>query len=156
MGKQPSHQAKTVARLSAVQALYQHESAGASLDQVLQEFSVYHFPQQSHQALSAPDMSLFKGVVIGVLELQADIDDLIKTHLPAEWSFDRLESLLRLIVRAACYELLRNVEVNSKIILNEYVNLAAAYYGQREITFVNGLLNKIAREQRPDDFKEQD
>lgn len=155
MSRRASFQEKTVARLSAVQALYKHESSDYTMDQVLQEFVTYHLPRQSHQAFSAPDMELFKSLAFGVLDLQQDIDDLIKRHLPEGWTFDRLESLLRLVLRAACFEFMRHPEVNAKIILNEYVNLAAAYYDQREITFVNGLLNAIAREQRPDDFAEK-
>jgi N utilization substance protein B len=154
LGRRSSFQEKTVARLSAIQALYKHETTDLSVDQVLQEFMTYHFPRQSHQAFSAPDPELFKTLVFGVLDLKEDIDALIKTHLPAEWSFGRLESLLRLILRVACFELLRQPNVNAKIILNEYVNLTAAYYGQKEITFVNGLLNGIARAQRSEDFEQ--
>ena len=152
MAGKTSYQAKSVARLSAVQALYQVESTEGSLDDAFKEFSTYHFPHQSHQALTAPDMDLFQKIVLGVLDRRSDIDTLIKSYLPPEWSFERLEALLRLILQAACSELLSNMETHAKIILNEYVNITASYYNKKEINFVNGLLNKIAHAQRSDEF----
>lgn len=147
-----SNKQKTVARLSAIQALYQLENQNQTPEQTYQEFLSYHFPDKSHQDLSAPDTDLFKSIFFGILERKEDINELIKNNLPPQWHFDRLEMILKIILQAACYELISSVDLDAKIILNEYVNISSSYFSQKETVFVNGVLNTIARAHRPECF----
>jgi N utilization substance protein B len=73
--------------------------------------------------------------------------------LPPEWPLDRLEVLLRAIMRAGAYELLARGGVPARVIINEYVDLAHAFFAGAEPRMVNGVLDRLARSLRPGELE---
>lgn len=136
---------RSVARLASVQALYEMEISGAASDGVLREFLTKRWKHFAEDAgLPPPDEAFLDRLVRGVSERQPELDREIESALSAEWSLPRLEVLLRVILRAGTYELLAVPEVPPKVVINEYVDVAHAFFSGKEIALVNAVLDRLA------------
>jgi N utilization substance protein B len=141
--------ARTVARLAAVQALYQMELAGEGVDTVISEFSNHRFDTDIEgEALAEADEEYFAAIVRGVVEGQRDIDTAVKARLASNWRLERLDSTLRALLRAGAWELRERRDVPREIVLDEYVELAKAFFDDAEARFVNAALDGVARDAR--------
>ena len=148
---------RSAARLAAVQALYEMDMTGVSPDQVLEDFlkqrwkvqpiklDILEEGEQDLSGLEVPDGGLLAELVRGVTERCADIDGMIEPSLSGEWTIERLETLLRAILRTGTFELLTMSDVPARVIINEYVNVAKAFYEESQPGLVNGVLDKLAR-----------
>lgn len=142
--------ARTVARLAAVQALYQMELAGEGVETVISEFSNHRFDADiDGEALAEADEDYFAEIVRGVVGGQRDIDDAVKARLASNWRMERLDSTLRALLRAGAWELRERQDVPREIVINEYVELAKAFFDDAEAKFVNAALDGVARDARP-------
>lgn len=142
-----------VARLAAVQALYQMEVADARLMDVVAEYENFRLGREldGEQYLDA-DAGWFRSVVSGVVEQQRRIDPLIHGALTPDWPLARIDTLLRAILRAAAFELVNRKDVPARVIISEYVDVAKAFYEEDEPGMVNGVLDRIAHDLRPGEF----
>lgn len=142
--------ARTVARLAAVQALYQMELAGEGVDTVIEEFSRHRFDGDLEgQVLAEADEAWFADVVRGVVTEQKDVDAAIRARLASNWKIERLDATLRALLRSGAWELMRKPEVALEIVIDEYVELAKAFFDDAEAKFVNAALDGVARDTRP-------
>ncbi|MFN3667929.1 MAG: transcription antitermination factor NusB [Brevundimonas sp.] len=142
--------ARTVARLAAVQALYQMELAGEGVDTVIAEFSNHRFDADMEgEPLAEADEDWFAAIVRGVVETQRDIDASVKARLASNWRLERLDSTLRALLRAGAWELRDRQDVPREIVIDEYVELAKAFFDDAEAKFVNAALDGVARDVRP-------
>ena len=145
----PSHQARTVARLAAVQALYQMETGGAGVESVIREFSDHRFGgDMEGEQLAQADEAFFAELVRGVVEGQTTIDRAVAHRLAEGWRLERIDATLRAILRAGAYELFRRPDVPTEVAINEYVEIAKSFFEGPEPGFVNGALDAIARDAR--------
>ena len=141
--------ARTVARLAAVQALYQMELAGEGVDTVITEFSNHRFDADIEgEPLAEADESYFAEIVRGVVGQQRAIDETVKARLASNWRMERLDSTLRALLRAGAWELRESRDVPREIIIDEYVELAKAFFDDSEAKFVNAALDGVARDVR--------
>ncbi|WP_420469822.1 MULTISPECIES: transcription antitermination factor NusB [unclassified Brevundimonas] len=141
--------ARTVARLAAVQALYQMELAGEGVDTVITEFSNHRFDADIEgQPLAEADEGYFADIVRGVVGQQREIDEAVKARLASNWRMERLDSTLRALLRAGVWELTASRDVPKEIIIDEYVELAKAFFDDSEAKFVNAALDGVARDVR--------
>jgi N utilization substance protein B len=147
---------RSAARLAAVQATYQVELAGAQVETVRAEFLKHQLAAAAEPELRDADRELFSDLVRGIAERRDDIDRILAGHLTEGWSLDRLELVLAAILRAGAYELVARADVPVRVVINEYVNVAHAFYGGKEPGFVNGVLDRIARELRPEEMDNHD
>ncbi|MBJ7485784.1 transcription antitermination factor NusB [Brevundimonas sp.] len=142
--------ARTVARLAAVQALYQMELAGEGVETVISEFSNHRFDADIEgEPLAEADEDWFAGIVRGVIAGQREIDAAIKARLASNWRLERLDATLRALLRSGAWELAHKPEVPREIVLDEYVELAKAFFDEAEAKFVNAALDGVARDVRP-------
>lgn len=145
---------RSAARLAAVQALYQIDLAGTSSEQVIGEFLRHRIGQeQDGQDLVTADLELFAAIVRGVQLRGADVDQMLVGSLSGQWSLDRLELLLKEILRAGVWELLGNTAVAPHIIINDYIDVTHAFFSGKEPGMVNGVLDKLARTLRPEEMQ---
>ena len=145
----PRRQRRSVARLGSVQALYQIEITGAGAEATIEEFVRYRLGAEGEDgAVAAPDPELFADIVSGACERQAEIDTLISGALDERWRLERLERVVRAILRAGAYELLARLQVPARVVINEYVDVAHAFFGGGEPGFINGVLDRLARDLR--------
>ena len=140
--------ARHAARLGAVQALYQMEIAGGGAGEVAREFAEYRFGELP----VPPDGEFFVAIVNGVPDHQVEIDRAIAASLSEKWKLERVDSILRAILRCAVFELVARRDVPAKVVIDEYVTVAGAFFGGDEPGFVNGALDTIARRKRAKEF----
>jgi N utilization substance protein B len=143
------HQERSVARLAAVQALYQMEVSGCGVDAVVREFCDHRFGGDlDGVAMAEADEPFFAELVRGVVADQGPIDRAITRRLAAGWRLERIDATLRAILRAGAYELTRRPDVPIEVAIDEYVEIAKSFFEGPEAGFVNAALDGIARDRR--------
>ncbi len=141
---------RSAARLAAAQALFQHAAEPVATARLLHEFHEHRLDGQSDAdaPLAPADRALFDELVTGALARIDDIDAVIARYLAAGWTLERLDRLMLQILRLGAYELMARPAVPRGVVVSEYVDLAHAFYDQREAGFVNALLDRLGREAR--------
>jgi len=149
MTKVARSRSRSAARLAAVQALYQNDMEGTPVARLLKEFHDHRLGATIEDAeYHDAERDFFDDIVMGVESRRADIDRLIAARLADGWTLERLDRPMRAILRAGAYELLARADVPVGSVINEYLDVAHAFYDKRESGFVNGLLDAIAKETR--------
>lgn len=151
----PTARKRTAARLAAVQALYQMELVGAQADAVVEEFLKHRLNPDAPREepnFGEADKDLFVELTRGAAARREAIDSTIAGALSPDWPLARLEAVLRAILRVGTYELVHRRDVPPEIAINEYVDIAHAFYAGKEPGMVNGVLDKIARNLRPEEM----
>ena len=140
---------RSAARLAAVQALYQHEMEKTPIPVLLTEFH-HHRLGATIEGVEYADaeVTFFDDIVSGVHARSGEMDGLISARLPADWPLNRLDRPMRQILRAGVYELIARIDVPTASVISEYVDVAKAFYGQKEAGFVNGILDAVAKDVR--------
>ncbi len=146
----PTGPARTRARLAAVQALYQMDMTQRDLSAVLEEFLTHRF--ETVEIYAGADRDFFREIVTGVAQAQAKIDEEIGSHLAQGWRLARIDSILRAILRSGAYEIMGRADVPARAAINEYVEIAHDFFGGEEPSVVNGVLDRVARDKRRDEF----
>ena len=149
----PSAKARrSAARLSAVQALYQIMLIDTPVEKVIGEFVHFRFGAQiDGDEYVPPDPQLFADIVRGTAQRSAELDPLVGDAMTKAWSLDRVELLLKVILKSGAWELMENPLVPAGIIITEYVHVAQAFFGGREPAMVNAVLDRLAKSIRPED-----
>ena len=140
---------RSLARLAAVQILYEMEMAGAAADGVLREFLADRWGQDSANA----DSEFLISLVRGAADRRAEVDGMIEAALSAEWTIERLEMVLLAILRTGTYELLTRIDIPPRVVITEYVDVAHAFFAGNEPGFVNGVLDRLAHTLRPGELE---
>jgi transcription antitermination protein NusB len=144
------------ARLAVVQALYQMEVAGKGLNEIFAEFETYWIGREIEGAQYKPaEIGFFREVLQGVLEDQVRLDREIDAALQGGWPLARIEAVMRAILRAGAYELLRRKDVPAKVVIKEYVDVAGAFFDATESGMINAVLDRLARQARPKEIARQ-
>ena len=138
--------ARSAARLAAVQALYQLEMEQTAMARLLDEFHQHRLGAEieDEQYLDA-DTAFFDDVVRGTFARRDEIDGLIKARLATGWTMARIDKTMLQILRAGSYELLSRADVPTATVISEYLDVAHAFFDQREAKFVNGVLDAVAK-----------
>jgi transcription antitermination protein NusB len=147
-----NHSERHAARLAAVQAIYQMELTGSDADTVTQEFCEHRFSGSDADRFGEPDAAFFSDLVRGVPHHQVEIDRAIASGLSERWKLQRIDSILRAILRAGIYELVARKDVPAKVVIDEYLDIAHAFFAGDETAFVNALLDRVARSKRATEF----
>ena len=135
--------ARTMARLRAVQALYQMDMNAVSTDHIIGEFRLHRMVAgEQEEGMPEPDQPLFGRIVRGVSADRDSIDLRLSSVLGGDLSFDRFEALLKAILRAGAYEL-QDLDVPAEVTITEYVQLADAFFADRETHLVNAILQRL-------------
>lgn len=141
------------ARLAAVQALYQMDLAGSGLNEILAEFESHWIGREVEGAQYLPaEKAFFEAVVTGVVREQRALDPRVDAALAERWPLKRIETILRAILRAGCYELAHRKDVPARAVVAEYADVAAAFVERDEVGMVNAVLDQLARILRADEF----
>lgn len=142
-------QARSVARLAAVQALYQMELGQTGVEAVIREFTEHRFDRDIEgHTLAEADEGFFGELLRGVVQGQTEIDRAIVKRLAEGWKLDRLDATARAILRAGSWELAERPDVPIEVVIDEYVELAKSFFEGAEPGFINGALDRIARDVR--------
>lgn len=142
--------ARSAARLAAVQALYQlYMDPDAKLPLVVEEYKTHRLGQivDDTEFIKA-DEEFFDDITRGAWTRKEELDALIEPKLNDKWVINRLEHVLHAILRVATYEIVARPDIPTGVIINEYIDVAKAFYDRPEASFVNGLLDKLAKDIR--------
>jgi len=148
------HGRLSAARLVAVQAVFRIDFEEiTSPEQVIAEFEHRRGDENDEgQPPLDPDPELFAELVRGVWARREEIDTLISGALSGRWSIERVERLLVAVMRVGTFEMIARTGVPAKVVINEYVEVARAFFGRGEPAMVNAVLDRIAHDRRPDEF----
>ncbi|MDA0820211.1 MAG: transcription antitermination factor NusB [Proteobacteria bacterium] len=147
-------QARSAARLAAVQALYQMQMEGTALARLLNEFHQHRLGREvddedhEGEVFADAEADFFDDIVSGVDARREEIDELLVGKLADGWTIARLDKTMLQILRAGAYELMARADVPTATAINEYVDVAKAFFDDREAKFVNGLLDAVGKDVR--------
>jgi N utilization substance protein B len=144
---------KTAARLYAVQALFQMEASGQTVDQVTREFEDHRFGATYEEGeLTEGDVETFRALMEKAVDDQAAIDQMTDRALVAKWPIARIDPTWRALFRAAGAEMTLK-QTPPKVVISEFVGVAEAFSADgKEPKFVNAVLDHMAREAQPEAF----
>jgi len=151
--RKTASRSRGASRLAAVQALYQMDLAGTDINDIVTEFSTLRFSgEEVDGGQKHADPDFFAELLRGVVRRQLDIDPAVDKQLAAGWRLVRVDSIMRAILRAGVYELMERRDVPARVVINEYVEVAHAFFDEDEPKVVNGVLDKLARRLRAPEF----
>ena len=130
-----------LARRCAVQALYQWQMTAQPADEIESSFI-------KNDKLFDVHLGYFQRVIKSVPKNIDQIDQLIVPHLDRE--IDKVDFIEQAIMRIAVYEMLFEPDIHASVIIDEAVDIAKIYASEHGYKFVNGVLDKVAREVRAD------
>lgn len=144
---------RAAARFYAVQALFQMEKSGQTVEAVRHEFETHRIGAEGEgETWIEADLKLFRRLVDLAVNHQARIDQLTDRALVAKWPIARIDPTLRAVFRAAGAEL-AETDTPPRVVITEFVQIAQAFFPEgREPRFVNAVLDHMAREVRPEAF----
>jgi N utilization substance protein B len=128
--------ARTRARRRAVQALYAWELGGNTMRKVIDDF-------RSEQDMQIADLEYFEDLLRGVEAHRAELDAGMAPFLDRD--IERVDPIERAVLRLSAYELKHRVDVPYRVVLNEAVEVAKRFGSEQGHTYVNGVLDKLAR-----------
>ena len=139
-------------RIIAFQALYSWDATKASLDDLmnfswLQKDSELHSetPVAEPSETAKEERTFASLLIAGTIENIKEIDELIKEHLSASWSMERINKVTLAILRISIYEIKYQNFVPKKIVIDEAVNIAKDYGPDDSYKFINAVLDKIGK-----------
>lgn len=144
------NQSRSVARLAAVQALYQMEVSGATTADVIADFTAGKLPRETEASFtdSEGDFDLFKLLVEKAVDRQATYDRAIARHLSKGWRLERIDAVARAILRSGAAELEQRTDIPVAVVISEYVDIAKAFFDGPEPGFINAALDAAGRDLR--------
>jgi transcription antitermination protein NusB len=137
-------QARTNARRNAVQAIYQWQMTGQNLGTIEQQFL-------EEERLKNAQRSYFTELFYGVPKNLDSIDAVLAEFV--DRPVEKIDPVERAILRIAVYELLHRLDVPSRVVLNEAINLAKRFGAEASHKYINGILDKVAQKLRPKEMK---
>ncbi len=139
-------QARSAARLAAVQALYQFHMEKTATARLLDEFHLHRLGRDiEDEPLADAEVAFFDDVVSGTIARLEEVDGLIQSRLADGWTLKRLDKTQLQILRCGTYELLARKDVPIGSVISEYVDVAHAFFDPPEAKFVNGVLDGVAK-----------
>ena len=143
---------RSAARLAAVQAVYEIALSDAKVDAVVTDYMVNRWDVSAYKSvdpdlefdLIKPDKTLFKALVEGVVAETDALDAVLEPAISGKTPFDRLEDLLRAVLRCGAYELTRRADAPVRVVIDEYVHVARAFFDDDQPALVNAALDRIA------------
>jgi transcription antitermination protein NusB len=134
---------RTFARSSAAQALYQWQVGGQELTEIERQF-------QEERDLGRADVAYFKELLHGIPARVAEIDAALAAF--TDRAVADIDPVERAILRLGCYELLFRPDIPCRVAINESINLAKRFGAVDSHKYVNGILDKVARQRRSREF----
>jgi N utilization substance protein B len=150
---------KSGARLAAVQANYMIAFGQLPVDEVIEDFisgKIGRFVIDNREdendekmvEVGPIDCEYFEKLVRGIQSRKEDLEKSLNLYLRGEWAYERMNGTMQALLLCAVYELTATTDIESKILIQEYVDLAYAFFTKNEPKMVNALLDQIAHSVR--------
>lgn len=155
MEKKNTTQKFTNARLMAVQATYAKEFSNESWDKITSRFLLGEMGgkvieegiagRETYVNLQPADAKLFTKLIQEFQEKEEDINQIIQSSMGEKLDYERLEILIKCILRMGVAEFYANPSLDTPVIINEYVEMTRAFFDGPESKIVNAILDKFAK-----------
>lgn len=148
------------ARLMAVQACYQMSQNQRPIRMIAEEY----LARKEHldvdfDLLPKPHNTLFKRILISLDERLAEINEIVSAHLPKKKSKTEkegeegehtsaqkeMEPLLKAIITCGVAEILCHDDIETALIIDDYLNVTHSYYEKQQVALINGVLDNVAK-----------
>ena len=126
-------------RTMAMQALYQWAMSGDEL----QSIEAQYF---EHNNLAKVDVEYFRDILFGVPKFLNEIDTAISQNI--DRNLTEINPIELAVLRVATFELLKRLDIPYKVVIKEALNLAMSFGSSEGHKFVNGVLDKVAKQVR--------
>ena len=145
-------------RIIAVQALYSWDVGKVSMEDLLQftwlkalnnqtvEESDEIEEAQGSEAESDASKDFARILITGTIENINQIDGLIKAHLSANWTIERMNKVSLAILRMSIFSFLKLEDTHHSIVIDEAIEIAKDFAQDDQYRFINGILDKISKE----------
>ncbi|MDB9762099.1 transcription antitermination factor NusB [Alphaproteobacteria bacterium] len=150
---------KSLSRLAAVQTLFQFDFNkkmkleelksinDMDISEIYQTIENINSNTQEFKNLKI-DKNWFLILVNAVFSNKDIIDASLSNFLESNWSIERMDPTITNILRCAYIEFKNYSNVPSKVVINEYTNIASSFFNEPEVNFVNGVLDKVSHKYR--------
>ena len=125
------------ARITAMQALYMHETVNKSKENLLSL-------DWLEEKLEEESMNFVQNLISGTIEKINELDEIIKSF-SKNWKFERISSIDKSVLRIAIYELKYIDSIPFAITINEAIEIAKLYGGENSGQFINGILDSVRK-----------
>ncbi len=145
---------KTISRIAAVQSIYCNYATDLSINKVMEDIKALYIDKYNEEGEEYElkiHQEYFKNLVLNTLNNILDIDKLIEANLAPGWNIDKLHLTLLSILRVGTAELLYCKQAPFKAVINEFTNIANNMLSDKEVPFVNSILQKIHDQNIKDD-----
>ena len=149
---------KSGARLAAVQATYMAAFTDVSVDEVVEDFKSGEIGRYAIEEdalngeqmveLEEIDQPYFENLVRGVHAKKQDLEKALRSYLKDGSAYDHMNATMQALLLCAVYELGYTTDIDAKVIIQEYVDLAYAFFMKNEPKMINALLDQIAKNVR--------
>ncbi|MBR0649922.1 transcription antitermination factor NusB [Roseomonas terrae] len=154
----PTGRPRTGARVAAVQALFQSEQTGETAETVAHQFIRHRIGAgagvEAFEDGQVPlaHIPLFEAILKAAATRSEAADAEIRARLSKDWTLERLDPVLRALLRAAAAELLESRDPPARVVINEYLDIARGFLDEETSRFANGVLDAMAHALRPGEF----
>lgn len=131
--------ARGKSRRLAMQAIYQWQMTGDSITDIKQQFV-------EENNMAKLDPAFFSEMVSGVASSISELDPLLEKYMTR--TVESVDPVERSILRLATYEFINRLDIPYRVVLNEAVNITKEFCAEKSHTFVNAVLDKVAKEVR--------
>lgn len=138
--------ARRRARRTLLQALYAWQMTAAELGDLGSQFA-------SSDEMRNGDTDYFLACLQGVVNSVADLDPMFEPYL--DRTIAQLDGVERAILRAGAYELRERIDVPVRVVIDEWVELAKGFGAEDSFRYVNGVLDRVARDVRKAEFADR-
>ena len=150
---------KSLSRLAAVQTLFQFDFNkkmkleelnsinDMDVSEIYQTIENINSNMEEFKNLKI-DKNWFLILVNAVFSNKDIIDASLSSFLESNWSIERMDPTITNILRCAYIEFKNYSNVPSKVVINEYTNIASSFFNEPEVNFVNGVLDKVSHKYR--------
>ena len=130
--------ARRRARRTLLQALYAWQMTDADFDEIASQFT--------RDQLKGADTDYLHECLRGVMDRVTALDPLFEPYLDRR--IDELGYVERAILRAGSYEMKERLDVPARVVIDEWVELAKRFGATESFRYVNGVLDRVARNVR--------
>ena len=150
---------KSLSRLAAVQTLFQFDFNkkmkleelnsinDMDVSEIYQTIENINSNMEEFKNLKI-DKNWFLILVNDVFNNRSIIDASLSNFLESDWSLERMDPTITNILRCAYIEFKNYSNIPSKVVINEYTNIASSFFNKPEVNFVNGVLDKVSHKYR--------
>lgn len=140
---------RRLARLAALQALYQAEMNRETAEAVSAQFLRYRLGRDIEGIRLDADRRFFDRLLRSVAEHRRDIDSAVSAALAKGNGLGRLEPVLRAALRLGAAELLYQTDVPPRVAIREYTDLVGDFFDEPQARFATAVFDRIAHSARP-------